>query len=218
MLRIIIILLCFFASTCHADIMKGRVSVIDGDTIEMRGKRIRLHGIDAPEREQSCKNSNGKFYNCGKLAAQRLSAIIGWNTVTCRVKDTDRYGRAVAVCDINQRDINKQLVEEGLALAYQQYSKDYVSAEKIAREAKRGLWQGDFVRPWDWRKGKRLANTSATNSNECNIKGNISSSGKIYHTPKSKWYGKTKIDTSKGERWFCTEAEARAAGWRAPKN
>ena len=109
-------------------------------------------------------------------------------------------------------------MEEGLALAYRQYSKDYVLAEKTARNAKKGLWQGDFIKPWDWRKGKRLVANSSTNTNKCKIKGNISSSGKIYHTPKSKWYNKTKINTGKGERWFCTEAEARAAGWRAPKN
>ena len=91
-------------------------------------------------------------------------------------------------------------------------------AEKTARKAKKGLWHGDFIKQWAWRKGKRLVANSSTNTNTCKIKGNISNSGKIYHTPTSKWYNKTKINTSKGERWFCTEAEARAAGWRAPKN
>ena len=76
--------------------------------------------------------------------------------------DIDRYGRAIAVCSIKQKDINEQLVEEGLALAYRQYSKDYVLAEKIARRAKKGLWQGHFIKPWDWRKGKRLVATSST--------------------------------------------------------
>ena len=84
-------------------------------------------------------------------------------------------------------------------------------AEKTARKAKKGLWHGDFIKPWDWRKGKRLVATSSTNTNKCKIKGNISSSGKIYHTQKSNCYTKTKINTSKGECWFCTEVEARAA-------
>ena len=218
MFRFIVISLYLLASQVHADVLKGKISVIDGDTVEMHGKRIRLHGIDAPESGQTCINKNRKNYRCGKLAAQLLSKIIGWNTVTCKVMDIDRYGRAIAVCSIKQKDINEQLVEEGLALAYRQYSKDYVLAEKTVRKAKKGLWQGDFIKPWDWRKGKRLVATSSTNTNKCKIKGNISSSGKIYHTQKSKWYNKTKINTNKGERWFCTEAEARAAGWRAPKN
>ena len=218
MFRFIVISLYLLAFQVHADVLKGKISVIDGDTIEMHGKRIRLHGIDAPESGQTCINKNGKNYRCGKFAAQRLSKIIGWNTITCKVMDIDRYGRAIALCNIKNKDINEQLVEEGLALAYRQYSKDYVLAEKTARNAKKGLWQGDFIKPWDWRKGKRLVANSSTNTNKCKIKGNISSSGKIYHTPKSKWYNKTKINTSKGERWFCTEAEARAAGWRAPKN
>ena len=153
----------------------------------MHGKRYRLHGIDAPERGQTCINKNGENYRYGKFAAQRLSKIIEWNTVMYKVMDIDRYGRALGVCSIKQKDINEQLVEEGLALAPRQYSKEYVLAEKTARTAKKGIWQGDFIKPWDWRKGKRLEATSSKTTNKCKIKGNISSSGKIYHTPTSNW-------------------------------
>ena len=178
MFRFIILFLCLLASQGIAEVVKGKVSVIDGDTIEMHGKRIRLYGIDAQESGQSCKTKNGENYGFGKLAAQLLSKIIGWNTVTCKVRNIEHYGRAFAICSSIQQDINKRLVEEGLALAYRQYSNKYVSAEKAARKATKGLWQGDFVRPWDWLKGKRLAATRSTNKNNCNIKSNISSSGK----------------------------------------
>ena len=107
-------------------------------------------------------------------------------------------------------------VMEGLALAYRRYSRDYVEAEKEARKRNVGMWQGEFVKPWDWRKGQRLATNKPAKSGNCLTKGNISGSGKIYHIPGSKWYDKTKINKGKGERWFCSEAEARAAGWRAP--
>ena len=105
---------------------------------------------------------------------------------------------------------------EGLALAYRRYSRDYVEAEKEARKRNVGMWQGEFVKPWDWRKGKRLATNKPATSENCLIKGNISGSGKIYHIPGSKWYDKTKINKDKGERWVCSEAETREAGGRAP--
>jgi endonuclease YncB( thermonuclease family) len=207
-----------FGSHALANSISGKPIVVDGDTIEILGQRIRLHGIDAPESDQFCKDKKGKSYGCGDAATRRLSKIIGWNSATCKVKDKDRYGRLVAVCSVKELDLNRQLVKEGLALAYLQYSHDYVGAEKEARKNNVGLWQGEFVKPWGWRKGKRLATDKPASSENCLIKGNIGSSGKIYHIPGSKWYDNTKINEVKGERWFCSEAEAKAAGWRAPKS
>ena len=132
------------------------------------------------------------------------------------MRDTDRYGRLVAVCFADGQDINKQIVIDGFALDYRRYSRDYIAAERNVRRDKAGMWQGTFVKPWDWRRGDRLPETKEQNG-KCLIKGNISSSGKIYRTPSSPWYDKTQINTAKGERWFCTEAEAAEAGWRAPK-
>ena len=105
-----------------------------------------------------------------------------------------------------------------LGLAYRRYSHAYVAEESGARAAKRGVWRGEVMPPWDWRRGKRLGGTPATTQQEsgrCTIKGNISKSGtRIYHVPGGRYYEQTRINTSKGERWFCTEGEARAAGWR----
>ena len=201
----------------QADVVSGRVSVIDGDTLEMHGKRIRLHGIDAPESGQQCKDVNGTTYRCGQMAAKQMSGYVSGKTVNCEILDKDRYGRFIARCLANGADVNELLVQDGWALAYRQYSKDYASAEGQAKRDKVGLWQGQFVEPWNWRRGERLADATMHEDSDCLIKGNISSNGKIYHTPSSPWYARTKINTAKGERWFCSAEEAEAAGWRAPR-
>lgn len=201
----------------NAQTLQGSSTVIDGDTIKLNGNRIRPHGIDAPESGQSCLDKDGSSYQCGLVAAEHLSKLVSGKTISCSVKDIDKYGRYVAKCLIGNTDINELLVYEGYALAYKQYSQDYIFSEAVAIREKAGLWQGLFVKPWDWRKGERLASNKNSNKIECDIKGNISNSGKIYHTPSSPFYEQTKINEAKGERWFCSEAEALKAGWRAPK-
>ena len=138
----------------HADV-SGRASVIDGDTIEVGGHRIRLHGIDAPESAQTCL-AGGKRWRCGRHATRALAGRIAGRPVACEEKDRDRYGRIVAVCRLGGSDVNAWLVAEGWALAYRRYSRAYVNAEASAKAARRGLWRGDFVAPWNWRVGVRL--------------------------------------------------------------
>lgn len=132
----------------------GNASVIDGDTIEIHGTRIRLFGIDAPESGQSC-SAQGKNFRCGQRAALALADEIGNQVVNCQVKDRDRYGRVVAVCLAGGEDINAWMVANGWALAYRNYSHDYVSQEERAAGSKIGMWQGEFVPPWDWRRSRR---------------------------------------------------------------
>ena len=213
----IIVFILMQSSLLNAETVTGRATVIDGDTIEIHGQRIRLHGIDAPESGQSCIDKNGSNYRCGQFSANQMAKYVSGQTVNCNVKDKDRYGRLVAACFVKGEDINERLVLEGWALAYTQYSRDYVGSEKKAKHGKFGIWQGQFIEPWQWRKGARLAPIPKDNSGKCVIKGNISGNGKIYHTPESPWYARTKINTAKGERWFCSEEEAKAAGWRPPK-
>lgn len=210
--------ICLASHSVHAEIV-GRASVVDGDTIEIRRERIRLFGIDAPEGQQRC-HINEKPWRCGQHSAFALANLIGRAWVRCVEKDRDRYGRIVAVCFLGQKDINAWMVEQGWAVAYRHFAKDYIGHERRAAASKRGLWQGQFVAPWDWRRGKRLAATGKTKKAKkpCLIKGNISRSGeRIYHVPGGQYYSRTRINTSKGERWFCTEGEARAAGWRRSK-
>ena len=207
--------------TFQAD-LTGRSRVIDGDTIEVAKTRIRLFGVDAPESAQRCV-SGGRRWSCGEQATRALAGRIDGRSVACEERDQDRYGRVVAVCRHDGQDVNAWLVREGWALAYRHYSTAYVDEEAGARRAKRGLWRGEFVRPWDWRRGERLDTATrdapriaARDRGACNIKGNIShNSGKrIYHVPGDRDYERTRISASRGEKYFCTEAEARAAGWR----
>ena len=132
----------------------GRASVIDGDTIEILGTRIRLYGIDAPERDQLCVVEGNEF-RCGQRASFALADKISTSTVMCKPKDHDRYGRVVAVCRSGGEDLNEWMVAQGWALAYRRYSRDYIQQEKQAAASKVGMWKGKFVAPWDWRRGVR---------------------------------------------------------------
>ena len=144
-----------------------------------------------------------------------LSNFINHRPVTCEERDRDRYGRIVAVCYAGGEDLNAWMVLQGLAVAYRRYSLGYVDQEADARLARRGIWATRFVLPWEWRRGKRLSQGAANENQPCRIKGNISRGGEwIYHVPGGRWYDRTKISPSKGERWFCSEEEAQAAGWR----
>ncbi|MDE4146977.1 thermonuclease family protein [Phaeobacter gallaeciensis] len=144
------------AAPVTANELVGVASVIDADTIEIRGVRIRLHGIDAPESRQLCRRSSGDDWRCGQQAALALADRIGRRTVSCAVRDVDRYDRAIAVCTQGNQDLNRWLVNEGWAVAYRRYSRDYIGAEAQARRAGRNIWAGQFVMPWDWRRGQRL--------------------------------------------------------------
>ena len=200
--------------------ISGRVEVIDGDTIAVEGtaQRIRLYGIDAPEGQQTCEGSDGQIYLCGPKAADALASIVGRNgRVWCLEEDRDRYGRIVAVCEIDSIDINAEMVRLGWALEYPQYSDGrYGDAEAEARTANRGLWSGTFVEPWAWRRGDRLKAEKVGDgkSDGCDIKGNISGNGHIFHVPGQEHYARTVIDVTRGERWFCTEEDGLKAGWR----
>ena len=122
------------------------------------------------------------------------------------------------MCRVAGADLNAWMVEQGWAVAYRKYSRDYVSQEATAKPARRGLWRGEFVQPSRWRRGERLDAAVVSGVGDCRIKGNISRKGtRIYHVPGGQSYARTRIDTSKGERWFCSEAEARAAGWTRAK-
>ncbi len=134
----------------------GTASVIDADTLEIGGVRVRLTGVDAPESGQKCRDAAGSFVRCGTIAANALSAWINRNPVSCAIEDKDRYGRLIGKCSVRGDDVQEWLVSHGHALAYRTYSTAYVEAELKAREAKAGVWSGEFIAPWDWRKGLRL--------------------------------------------------------------
>lgn len=140
----------------------GTASVIDADTLEIRGERIRLVGVDAPESGQKCRDRYETLVRCGTIAANALDKWINRDAVTCDVEGKDRYGRLLAQCKVRGQNMQEWLVANGYAVAYRSYSTAYVSAELKARKAKAGVWSGEFVMPWDWRQGLRLAGEKPT--------------------------------------------------------
>jgi endonuclease YncB( thermonuclease family) len=201
---------------------RGNVRVIDGDSMHVGDTEVRLHGVDAFEGRQVCVR-DGSPWNCGEAAARLLRELTIGREITCSGRDIDRYKRTVAVCNNGEVDLGAELTRAGLALAYREYSTDYVDEEDEARQARRGAWAGEFTAPWDERHGTgpdssppSSESDGASNCRETGIKGNINNGRKLYHVPGSSSYDETVIDESKGERWFCTEEEALREGWSAP--
>ncbi|MFO1097839.1 MAG: thermonuclease family protein [Xanthobacteraceae bacterium] len=133
------------------DLIVGVASVIDGDTIEIHDHRIRLFGIDAPESSQLCVRTTGERWRCGQQASFALADRIGRAPVSCQPRDLDRYGRVVAVCFKGNEDLNRWMVASGWAVAYKQYSLDYVADEVGARRSRINIRSGEFEMPRDWR-------------------------------------------------------------------
>jgi endonuclease YncB( thermonuclease family) len=128
--------------------------VVDGDTIVLAGMHIRLHGIDAPEYAQPCRK-NGLDLPCGVMATNTLIGFTAGQILTCVQVEMDRYGRIVARCKAGTFDLGEGMVSAGMAVAYREYSDDYVMAESAARSRNNGIWATEFIMPWDWRRGAR---------------------------------------------------------------
>lgn len=196
----------------------GTVRVIDADTFDVDGTRVRLHGVDAPEREQRCGGRDAPMWDCGLWVTRVARDRYDGRHARCAVLDTDRYGRAVTRCTIDGEDVGRAMVADGLAFAYRAYSMDYDLDEKTAAVNGRGLHATGIAAPADFRAAGRRAGAAhdvAAAPDGCAIKGNIASDGeRIFHAPGQRWYSRTRVSTAKGERWFCSESAARAAGWR----
>ena len=130
------------------------IQVIDGDTIHIGKLKYRFFGIDAPETKQICEKDNIKI-KCGVIAKDVLKNKIGDKIPECIVKDKDRYQRLVAECFIGNESLSKFMVREGYAVAYTQYSKDFIEDEKYAKENKLGIWSMTFQIPSEYRKSLR---------------------------------------------------------------
>jgi endonuclease YncB( thermonuclease family) len=218
---ILVFLSCLIPSIALSDYLDCPckvVKVTDGDTVNVLDQtrtqhKIRLGGIDAPERSQ----------DFGRKSTENLAGYVAGEYIEVEYNKRDRYERIVGKLVKDGRDINLLQVKDGFAWHYKYYQRDqsasdralYSAAENEARGKSIGLWSAPAVPPWEWRR----KGSQQTSSTGCDIKGNISSNGnRIYHLSGTTWYSRTKINEAKGERWFCSEEEARAAGWRAPYN
>ena len=138
----------------------GYAKIIDGDTIKISSKKIRLHGIDAPEKKQTCKKSYliignlsfTKNYLCGEVSTKKLIKKTNNHIIKCKIKDVDRYSRFIGECYKRNENLNSWLVSNGYAVAYRKYSKKYISDEINAKNDKLGVWQGKFEMPWNFRR------------------------------------------------------------------
>jgi len=146
-----ILIIVSFAPKLDSKTIIGNAKVIDGDTIHIGSNKIRLHGIDAPETNQTCEKNNVEWY-CGKDSAQILINFINNQKVTCDVKGTDKYKRYISVCFVNNIDMNEFMVRNGWAIAYRYYSKDYAESEDRAKKDNIGIWQSLFQEPYLFRK------------------------------------------------------------------
>ena len=216
-----IVILLTLSILTQSQTLAANERVIDADTIEISGQKIRLSGIDAPELKQTCKDATDQIYNCGKEATEKLLKLLKSMPeypIQCEFTGKDVYGRLIGDCRIKNININSWIVRNGWAIAYRKYSMKYVDEESFAKANTLGIWQGSFVKPWRWRKGRRLELKEESKKSGCSIKGNISSGGeKIFHTEAGKHYKRTKIAVNRGEKWFCSEEEAIKNGWRKSK-
>lgn len=236
MKSIVISFLVYLAcSLAQAAELSGVPRIVDGDTLAIGAMKVRLEGIDAPETDQVCLNARGSRWTCGIEARDQLSSYIAGRAITCVSNGSDVYHRILGTCSLAGDNLNDWMVQQGWALAYVKYSSAYVRSEQAARVNQRGLWQGAFIAPWDWRHRNEKteilgalsvpinaqslllprSGTDGAPSPECTIKGNISRNGeRIYHMSDQHFYPKIVMDAGGGKRWFCTPEEAEAAGFR----
>jgi endonuclease YncB( thermonuclease family) len=218
-----------------AEIISGEPRIVDGDTVQICQTKIRFAGIDAPETDQVCLDAKGAKWACGIAARDELIRFSAGRPWDCDLTGTDKYGRSLGKCFVEGEDVSAWMVRSGWALSFVRYSHEYNQQEAGARNAHAGLWSGAFIAPWDWRhrnnttlvlgalsvpveaKKTLLGAVSEAQAPDprCTIKASIGREC-IYHQPGDRWYAKMRIDSSK--RWFCSVAEAKAAGCRAPKN
>ena len=191
----------------------GRAEAIGGDLVRVAGTTVRLAGIEAPELQQSC-GSPPRRTRCGAAAQAALGKLVNGRTLACSVSGADSAGRPLATCTRGGLDINGELVRQGHAFAASGLFAGYAGLERQAREAKLGIWAvGDVERPAEfrakiWDEAKRRA------PDGCPIKGLITGEGRVYVLPWSPDYDRGRIQKTRGERWFCSEREAEAAGFK----
>jgi endonuclease YncB( thermonuclease family) len=193
--------------------VEGRAVAISGDMLRVGGRLVRLAGIEAPERSQQCVRTGGKRWPCGVSAAQALSRLVRSRPVTCELA-AQEPGYAEAECRVGAADLAAELVGKGHVFASPSPA-TYVGLEAKAREARFGIWRGPVERPSEFR-AKRWEAAKRAAPEGCPIKGSLTAEGRVYLLPWSREYERVKM-RGKGERWFCSEAEAEAAGWKRPE-
>lgn len=207
-----------------AEKIEGRAEAVAGDVLRIGGREIKLAGIEAPEPAQRCAITGNRSWRCGAAARIALSRMLRGKSVSCSVSGTDEKGRSLGTCVAGGDDIASMLVAGGHVFAETGLFAKYDAEEEKARAEKAGIWRGNPERPAEYRARveKELARAWEAAKRRaprgCPIKGNIIRGRKYYVLPGTPEYRRVRIETRRGERWFCSEEEAIAAGWkRSPR-
>ena len=154
---LVLLILAWYAYEFHLprSSFSGHARIVDGDTIALNGKRVRFHAYDSPEIAQMCTDANDKEYACGRASTQKLEEIISGREVTCSQRKIDRYGRIVATCSVDGKDIGFEMVRSGNAVAYFYYTWRLAPVHFEAMFLKKGMWAGSFTNPYLWRKAHK---------------------------------------------------------------
>ena len=195
-------------------VLEGRVTVLSGEMIRLQGRLLHLSGIEAPDRQQTCTRNTKQPWRCGEAAfaaLEKLARAKAWRCVTQGGPDV--LGRSEANCTLDGRDVAGELVKDGHVFSAATYFGGYAAMESEARHSGNGLWSGEAERPTDFRSRTWLA-AKAQAPDGCPIKGRISEGRKTYLMPWAAGYAQANLRASRGERWFCDEAEAVNAGFK----
>jgi endonuclease YncB( thermonuclease family) len=192
--------------------LEGRAAALSGSTLRVSGSTVVLDGVESPENEQACGRP-GELWNCARAAKEALANALQGKRVVCDVTGETKSSEKIGRCLANGDDIAAKLVAGGHVFATPGIFARYVSIESEAKDAKNGVWSGAPERPADYR-AKRWEEAKRAAPEGCPIKGRVASGGRIYLLPWSPSYNNVRIVGSRGERWFCSEAEAQAAGWK----
>ena len=193
--------------------VSGRATAVTGSLLRVNGTLVELTGIEAPGPKHPCLKANGRRWSCATSAANALQRLVRGETVSCEISGRTDAGRAAGSCKIADRDIAGELVRNGHVFAADGMFNAYAGDEEKAQAAKLGLWQGETVRPKEWRE-RAWEEAKRTAPDGCPIKGFVRAAGRIYSMPWSADYASGKVREVKGERWFCSEDDARAAGFK----
>src|ERR1700712_5547482 len=155
----IVVALAVPQAAVSGDVLSGRVLVLDGDTLNVRGRVVGLEGISAPDLKHACLDAGGRSYPCGLLAAQALAAHIGSAIIACEPHQTDQHGRILATCRKDAEDLGAWMTRQGYATADRHASLAYVADEQRAWAKRRGLWAGAFDDPTNRQRDAYSAST-----------------------------------------------------------
>lgn len=185
--------------------------------LQLNGRDIRLAGIAAPEANQPCLTASGRRWNCQISAKRALERTLRGKSVACEASGEDASGVTFATCKIGDDDVARGLVRDGHVFAANSIFSSYKAEEEPARAEKKGLWQGETVHPDTWRE-RVWEEAKRTAPDGCPIKGVVTSSARTYAMPWSSAYSGSRFRATKAQQWFCSEDDARAAGFKAASN